>query len=45
MRLYHGIYNKLSDLTVLLAEAMGYKAVAVSDEHGTSYIVLPGAIK
>ena len=27
----------------LLAEEMGYKAVAVDDEHGTSYIVIPGA--
>lgn len=28
----------------LLAEKMGYKAVAVNDEHGTSYIVCPGAV-
>ena len=27
----------------LLAGEMGYKAVAVDDEHGTSFIVLPGA--
>lgn len=27
----------------LLAEKMGYKAVAVHDEHGTSYIVCPGS--
>ena len=27
----------------LLAEKMGYKAVSVHDEHGTSYIVCPGA--
>lgn len=28
----------------LLAEKMGYKAVAVHDEHGTSYIVCPGSV-
>lgn len=27
----------------ILAEKMGYKAVGVHDEHGTSYIVCPGA--
>lgn len=27
----------------LLAEKMGYKAVAVHDEHGISYIVCPGS--
>lgn len=26
----------------LVADELGYKAVAVEDEHGTSYIVLPG---
>lgn len=29
--------------TAILADKLGYKAVAVEDEHGTSYIVLPGA--
>lgn len=28
----------------LLAQKMGYKAVHVHDEHGTSYIVCPGAV-
>lgn len=28
----------------LLAEKMGYKAISLHDEHGTSYIVCPGAI-
>lgn len=28
----------------LLAEKMGYKAVSLHDEHGTSYIVCPGAV-
>lgn len=28
----------------LLAQKMGYKAVRVHDEHGTSYIVCPGAV-
>lgn len=28
----------------LLAEKMGYKAVGLHDEHGTSYIVCPGAV-
>ena len=28
----------------LLAEKMGYKGVRVHDEHGTSYIVCPGAV-
>lgn len=27
----------------IIAEALGFKAVAVEDEHGTSYIVCPGA--
>lgn len=27
---------------VLVADELGYKAVAVEDEHGTSYIILPG---
>lgn len=29
--------------TARMADWLGYKAVAVEDEHGTSYIVLPGA--
>ena len=28
----------------LLAEKIGYRAVRVHDEHGTSYIVCPGAV-
>lgn len=28
----------------VIAEKLGYKAVAVEDEHGTSYIVTPGAV-
>lgn len=28
----------------IIADHIGYKAVAVDDEHGTSYIVMPGAV-